>query len=753
MKNWVLNFCLAVLTSSLLCASGQASQEPTVILFMVDGIRPDFLNHLVHNTDKLPNIRRHFYQNGTVMNNAYTTLSLTLPSWSETLSGIAIDRSSFKGNEIFDRRTKVMTNYLDWRKDIFYGENRKHGRAYRRMKKNQHTLILDYFRDGEVDSEGFLIDNEDVETDSFSTFFPLNDRFPRYLIPGMDKGPKGGSVLRSLLHLDLLEQHGIRKTAIRFLFEDSFFNLFDRAGLDHVMAEMNDTSRPRKRFLGVYLAGGDHYFHLEHHKGLDTLYQIDHALGRIFQAMRRGKYRNSVVAMVSDHGSQGGKELASNINHPLRGEDFDITVTNLCNYFSGRVNDSNFLEYDFNVTGAFATEGRYSMFGGAEGDFFRNLNLKELALHSGQCTNVRRELYADYGTCAQLHKTEPHRVHAAVSSSQSVSLAKGSFNSQRWSETNNWYDLTHYQVGIDGKGKPVVRNIIADIESIRLKNLRIYPGYKDGDATLDLRYKSLHKKIGNTPMDWIVGRVSKSDFNANPGVSTNSLIADEDVLVVHKSKTNQALIIVQYSVTGLPKYRMVPVKNFDQKKTGEVAFEMQKGIDPFGYWGNPLTRTSGLSDLDWFRESHSFREWVARYSETKYPTVVPAIARVMLFRREGLGQMADERMDFMVGPNYGFTFGCGEDYSQAHHGMMIKESVQTTMMFTGPGIRRGHTIDTPQFNLDLVPTLLTMANSRLRDRPNKENSVEKGHSMKWPRPVGINRPIQFDGRVINEIFE
>lgn len=714
--------------------------SPTVIALMVDGLRPDFLDHLVYNTDKLPNIKRLFYQNGTVMANSYTTLSLTVPSWSETLSGVGIDRSSFKGNEVFNRQTKTMTNYLDWRKDIFKDENRRHGRAYRRMKMNDHTVILDYFRAGTVDKDGFLEDNED-ETDSFMTFFPLNDRFPRYLIPGLGDGPKGGSIIRSLLHLDLLEQQGFRKAAIRFFFEDSFFNMFDRAGLDHMMKEMTDNETPKKKFLGVYIAGGDHYFHLEHNKGLDTLYQIDHAIGRIAQAMRKGKYRNSILALVSDHGSQGGKEYESNIHHPLRGEEFDITGVNLCNYLSGRMNDVNFIDYDFNVTGAFATEGRFSMFGGAEGDFFRNLNLKELALHSSQCTNVRQELYKDYGTCAQLHKTDPDQIQAAVSSSQTVYLPKSSFDSNKWNEVNNWYDLTHYKVGIDEEGRPVVRNLLADFDAIRMSSLRIYPGYKDGDPDLQYRYEQLREKIGHKPLDWLVVRINHDDFNRNSNVRAEGIDSAEDVLVVHKHSGNQGLIVTRFGRSGEPEYMYRPIKSFSQDSSGRIDFEFHWAPDPFGYFNHPRTQTRGVTDRAWMRQFHTFKEWTDRYVNTYYPTVVGAIPRLMLSRSEGKAQEVAERPDLLLGPKHGFIFECGEDYSQAHHGMMIRESVRSTMMFSGPGVMRGQVVDDVVFNLDYLPTILGLIN---RDH--------RGKSPVGLQPTGLRKPVRFDGQPIIKVF-
>lgn len=739
MRRCVIQILGLLLVMSPVMKSG-GEESPSVILFMIDGLRPDYVDYLIRHSDQLPNIRKYFYQEGAVVKNSFTTLSLTLPSWSETLSGVGIDRSSFKGNEVVNRETKVITNYLDWRKDILSEELRKHGRAYRRMRSNGHPLLIDYFRSGPTDAEGFLENNEE-ESDGFSTFFPLNDRFPRYLIPGQGDGPKGGSVLRSLLHLDLFERNGLRLTGIKLFYENSFFNLFDRAGIDHVLEEMTNPETPKKRFLGVYLAGADHYFHLEHHKGLDTLFQIDFAIGQVVRAAQRGKYRGSLLALVSDHGSQGGKEFATNLTHPLRGEEFDMTGVNLCNYFTGRMNDANFLNYQMNVTGSFATEGRFAKFGGSQGDFFRNLNLQELAMHSSQCTNVKRSSYADYGTCAQLHQTHPDEVHAAVTSSQLVYLAKGGFDSKVWNRVNNWHDLTHYRVGYDSEGRPVVRDLLEDLERIRVRNLRIYPGYKDGDPSLDHRYEQLRAKIGHQPLDWVVARVARASYQAHASAKLPTNTSDEDVLVIHKDRGNQALLLVQNQRQGEPRYRLRLIKNFSQDSRGRISFDDQTGIDPFGYWGNPLTKTSGISDEEWFRRSHTFREWTARYVETQYPTATGAIARLMLARGEGKRQDEAERPDLMLGPKYGFIFECGEDYSQAHHGMMQRESVHTTMMFSGPGIPPGRELESVQFNLDLIPTLL----SKVYGHPGSPSSS-------WPLPAGAPTPRVLDGQPIRDLF-
>ncbi len=652
---------MARLLITLLCiiASGAKAEEP-IILIMVDGARPDYVNYYSQQ-GQLPNIKQYFIDQGSVFENSFTSMSLTVPSWSAILSGKDIDRTTIKGNDIFNRQNKHIENYLDWRVDILDLENkglRNHGRAYQLLREYGHKTILDYFNRPKEDSYG-------KDSEVYATFFPLNDQFPLYLF---------GTALDNLFRVDTAKQTSVHNALIRLIYEDKNFYALDRDNVDQVLKVIHDRKSPMKKLILLYFATVDHYAHQEHGKGVDSLKLVDAEIGRVMRAINRSRYKNATVAIVSDHGSQGGMELDSETSqHPLKGKSYGLTATNINSFLSGWMNVPGLDQYAFNVTSTFANEGKFSL---------RNWN--EFQAHFFQCTNValsfiKSKSMADM-TCQMLHKNPftQSLVHAGITTTQTIAIPYGSAYSNDWTSKNNWYTLTNYEVSAGNR-----RNLIKDLENFQITNIKLYS-------------PDLENKISKFPLDWLAIPVSKE--------SVPELQATADLLLLHHSEESQALIMFD----GV-NYRYIPVKNFQQDASGRVSYSLNTSTDPLGYlrssFVNRQTTGNFIDDNHWFNNFHSPREWASRYGQTSYPNAVAAVYRTFYFRDEGLKAQESERMDILLNPKYGHIFTIENDDLETQHGMFQRESVNNTFMIRGPRVRQGYRHKEPVFSVDLLPTV------------------------------------------------
>lgn len=674
----LINFMLAALLFSAAAPClGDESDNPAVIMIMIDGARPDLVEKMAQE-GKLPNIKRQFIDGGTVYPNTFTSHALTVPSWTQILTGFDIDRTGIKGNDVFDRQSKKIENYLDWRHDIVRGDYRAHGRAYRKLHEMGHRTLMDRLYTGNSFAENGMIRDMENDDNAFFSFIPVNNKFPLYLF---------GPSIDNLLFFDVAKWTGFQNAAIRFLFDYNGFSALDRSSVDQVTKTLYDKTSPKRKLIGLYLTGADHGFHLEPGLGRQALMEADFNVGRIFKAMEETRYRNSFVFLVSDHGSLGGSEpLGNNLYNPLRGEEYVLTQTNLSQLFSGNFYMPGYNDYNFNVEASFASEGKFSL-----------RNFSEFQLHPFQCTNVARYLRDKYPTCADFVDEHPEGITASVSTSQTVSLPYKSRLSGDWITPNNFYTLTHYQIGLDSQGNSIEKNIVKDLERLQIDHLME-------------RKPRVAQKIGHRPLDWLALRIAAEDFNRSAVAHELGLEAYFPVILVHQSDTSQALILEHMDTRGKQTYRYIPIKDFNQKATGEVSFALDTRSDPFGYLGNPGADWSAtgemIDDSKWFSEYHSDRDWAARYSNTAFPNTVSALSRFMGFRGTMKEQENKLRADIYLNPRYGHFFNISNDVNHAQHGMWQRESVNILFMMAGPGILQSNRVSAPAFATDIVPTVL-----------------------------------------------
>lgn len=695
------------------CFSARA-EEPTVIMIMVDGARPDVVEQMAL-SGQLPEIRRHFYDDGTVYQNSFTSMALTVPSWSTIFTGLDIDKTGIKGNDVFNRQTKNIDNFLDVRQDILVPKNFAHRRAYRVIRETQHKMLPDFFysrQDG--DADGLPPEDFGVTSPVYFTFFPVGNRFPQYML---------GGFVPQMFYLDLVKQSGIENSLIRYLFEThNGMEAIDRESLKETLSVMRDPRGPKKKVIGLYFGAVDHLSHLDAVMGRKSLSQVDYAVGMIFKAMRETRYHDSVVIMVSDHGSIGGNEdFPEDLDNPLRGMSFGLTPTSLSHFFSGWFNKAGYADYNFNVQAAFAAEGKFSL-----------RNLSEVQLQPFQCTKVAHVEYYKYNrTCPKLSGTGNDKVTAGVTTSETVSLPYASRVSGDWSKINNWYTLTHYHLESPSDKAPLVKNILKDLEHFEVENLVV-----DDPAVA--------QKIGKKPLDWLAVTIAKEDFNRSPAVQKMgpSMMSDTDVVVIHRSDVSEGLILQRANGAGQRLYKYMPVKNFLQNSNGDVTFQLNDHFDPLDYRGNSLVKADAtgafIDDERWFQGFHGDRQWAGRYSRTSFPNVVFALPRYMQSRGGASEKFPNLRADIYLNPHYGHMFTVDNDTDEVNHGMWQRESVRNLFMITGPVIKRGQRVEIPAFATDVVPTVFESLRRLGLKNGSGENPLEPG--------------VGFDGRSHDEMF-
>ncbi len=92
--------------------------------------------------------------------------------------------------------------------------------------------------------------------------------------------------------------------------------------------------------------------------------------------------------------------------------------------------------------------------------------------------------------------------------------------------------------------------------------------------------------------------------------------------------------------------------------------------------------------------SHDGRAWLRAAADEHWPDVVPSL--VPLFRLRRAGQVV-----LFAEPGYSFV------HEKGGHGGVNRDDMFITMMFAGPGVTPGGTIDSAR-SVDLVPTLLSV---------------------------------------------
>ena len=272
-------------------SSVQTETKP-VILFMVDGFRPDRFRDAAKR-GIIPNMARYFQDSG-VQFNSFVSRSLTLPSWGTILTGFEPDSHGLRSNTPASRDGNGMSkSFLDFRKDLIFPKYVESGQSARHLKESGRRWLPEYFNKDEV----------------LMNYLPINDgNYP----PVFD----------------------IAKTSVigdwRKLVTGIFEGAIELDKASGVFTSRVIAAKPGQHRLVInWYSSIDHYSH-ENNALLDeAMKTIDVSIGQVLEAARHDPVlKDASLVLVSDHGHSGGFDLAH--KHLMNNTGFNLTT-----YFAG----------------------------------------------------------------------------------------------------------------------------------------------------------------------------------------------------------------------------------------------------------------------------------------------------------------------------------------------------------------------------------------------------------------------------------
>lgn len=250
----------------------------------------------------------------------------------------------------------------------------------------------------------------------------------------------------------------------------------------------------------------------------------------------------------------------------------------------------------------------------------------------------------------------------------SIFLPVGDSLSGHWERPNTLYELRHY--GLGPNRKPV--DLSRELFGINLESRNQFPG-----------------KIDPHPVNYVFVKISEK-------------------LVYVTSQNGAEALIEMERVNGKIRCRYLPVQNLIQDQDGRLSYQETFEKDPFGYLQDP--KFHAQDRLQFIREYHDDQEWLAATFETDYPDAISALAHLFSWKPE-LAHLAKSRdPDLCLSATPGWNFRI-EKLNGADHGSILKDSLRSTFMLSGPNIRKG--VDaTPLRIWNVTPTLLQLIGYR-----------------------------------------
>jgi len=282
-------------------ASKQADQRKATILFLVDGLRPD---RLLEQSQKglMPTVRSHFIDRGLSID-AYTSRSLTLPSWATVLTGREIDEHGLRSNNPISRTEKrIQENFLDARKDLLIPDYIRKGRSYQHLESSQTSWIPMHFTEDQI----------------LLGFLPINSgNYPP--IKGI---------------LNILPRSIRKITSSTF----SGVEVLDQASANEI-AKAIRKNPGSKNLIIIWLASIDEMSHSGSHQMNWAYKTVDSSIATVLNAAKADPIlKNARTYLISDHGHLGGleKRVAPGCAES-NSSDFFINNTgfNLTKFFAG----------------------------------------------------------------------------------------------------------------------------------------------------------------------------------------------------------------------------------------------------------------------------------------------------------------------------------------------------------------------------------------------------------------------------------
>ncbi len=284
--------------SSAHTASDESTRQPSLILFMIDGLAAGELETVARNM-KLPNLKSLFVDSGSHFN-VYASRTLSMPSWGTLLTGFEADEHGLRSNALVSRKKLKPELLTDARLELLVPKYIAEGRSHRKLMESG----ISWFPR--------LLPREEV----LVNFMPITD----------GSYPPVASLLRKF--------SADYKEVLFGTFEA--VNALDAASAA-ATADMIRKNPGKHRLVMNWYASLDTHTHSSNATKFRSFKVLDSAIGQVLDAARRDPLlSNAVVVLLSDHGFEGGLK-ASHLHRPFAGGEsyLNNTAFNLTKYFAG----------------------------------------------------------------------------------------------------------------------------------------------------------------------------------------------------------------------------------------------------------------------------------------------------------------------------------------------------------------------------------------------------------------------------------
>lgn len=237
--------------------------------------------------------------------------------------------------------------------------------------------------------------------------------------------------------------------------------------------------------------------------------------------------------------------------------------------------------------------------------------------------------------------------------------------SANWSRRNTFYDLRHYGLGPNRKAV----DLITDVSAIDLSHRNDFP-----------------QKTSPYPVELLFVKISP------------------EIIYLRRFDGAEGLIFIKEEGQR-ETYRYLPVQGFDQTEDGKVHYVETFERDPLGYledpgFDPPQGRKSFLTGY------HDSNDWLQTTYKTAYPDAVVLLAKFFQWddplRQAELSRSPD--LVLSAAPGWNFRI---EDIPSGDHGSLRTESVRSTFMISGPGLKKG-VLETPHRLIQIPPTIFAL---------------------------------------------
>jgi hypothetical protein len=497
-----------------------------VILFLVDGLRPDRLKEAVKQ-QHLPYLEQLFVKRGVEFE-SYSPRSITLPSWASALTGFDIDEHGLKSNTPANRFSdgKFSESYLDYRKDVFFPAYWSQNRSYKHLSESGVNWLPRYY----------------FKHETLLSYMPINDgEYP----------PLGYLAKQAVTEIPkfLYKIHDAAETLDRSQAARMARLINDQASV--LKDEINKGKRksPSFRFVALWLASVDHFSHKNSHRLNESMKIVDDSIGLIVEATKgHPVLKDAFVYLISDHGHIGGPEKAQH-SHFL-----DNTQFNLTHFFAG-----DFIEhqkYRFNVGSPESPEPDFDL-------KFLSEFLIQPFRYTYPRANQERDVLLDYSgdSLAQVYL----RPESGWASERRYTFAE-----LRDFKLSSGGSMTRY-------------DLVGDLLNVRLRNLE-----SASDKVLADKVRT--QSSGGRPVQYFAmalqGPEAKSSAQSLVGLESQESLSREPVLVVDRNQ-NMGLIVSR-EVLGETLFQYLVIEQFVQDPqsgafSAKLSFDSAK--DPLGLKG------------------------------------------------------------------------------------------------------------------------------------------------------------------------